>query len=89
MFLSEEKTEDELDLENFSRVRFPGRLQNKSMLPFHATNRKKACISHGLPAGANKKKLALDFLVNFFYATPTVYLFLQLFYSFYTSSDSP
>ena len=26
------------------------------MLPYHATNRKKACNSHGSAAGANKKK---------------------------------
>ena len=58
------------------------------MLPFHATNRKKACISHGtnkkkacsshglwlVAAGANKKKLALEFFVKIIYATPLVLL---------------
>ena len=51
-------------------VRFPDRLQNNSMLPFHATNTQKACSSHGnnkkkacsshgfllVAAGANRKK---------------------------------
>ena len=34
--------------ENNDRIRFQDRLQNNSMLPFHAANRKKrACIGHG------------------------------------------
>ena len=70
------------------QVRFPDRLQNNSMLPFHATNRKKVCNSHGLAAGANKKKLVLEFLVKIIYATPLVYLFLQLFY-FYHPTSAP
>ena len=41
---------------SYDRVRFPDRLQNNSMLPLHATNKKKACNSHGLAAGANRKK---------------------------------
>ena len=41
---------------SYDQVRFPDRLQINSMLLFHATNRKKACNSHGLAAGANRKK---------------------------------
>ena len=37
---------------SYNQVPFPDRLQNNSMLPFHATNKKKACSSHG----TNKKK---------------------------------
>ena len=37
------------------RVRFPDRLQNNSMLPFHATNRKKSLYQPWLAAGANMK----------------------------------
>ena len=65
------------------RVRFPDRLQNNSMLPFHATNKKKACISHGWQQEPIRKKLALDFFVKFICATPTVSFFHQLLYSFY------
>ena len=32
--------------ENYDRVNFADRLQNNSMLPFHATNRKTACTKH-------------------------------------------
>ena len=32
--------------ENYDRVDFTDRLQNNSMLPFHATNRKLACTKH-------------------------------------------
>ena len=46
---------------SYDRARSPDRLQNNNMLPFHATNRKMAFISHGLAAGANRKKLPLDF----------------------------
>ena len=35
-----------------------------------------------------RKKLALEFFIEIIYATPLVYLFLQLFY-FYSSIDSP
>ena len=67
---------------NNNRVPFPDRLQKNSMLPFHATDRKKACISHGWQQERMGRKLGLDFLVNFVYATPTVYLLHQFFYSF-------
>ena len=41
---------------SYDQVRFSDRLQNNSMLLFHATIRKKAFNSHGLAAGANRKK---------------------------------
>ena len=68
---------------NNNRFRFPDRLQNNSILPFHAnaTNRKKACISLGWEQEPIGKKLPLDFFVKIICATPTVYFFHQLFYS--------
>ena len=58
------------------------------MLPFHAINRKKACNSHELAGGANKKKLALEFFSKIIFATPLVPSF-QLFYSFIPSAAVP
>ena len=58
---------------SYAQARFPGRLQNNSMLLFHAANRKKACNSHGIllvAAGANRKKACVrifckNYLCNF------------------------
>ena len=54
------------------------------MLPFHATNEKKKLVSAmDWQQEPIAKKLALEFFVKIIYATSTVPLFLQLFYSLY------
>ena len=60
---------------SYVQVRFPDRLQNNSMLPCHATNKKKACISMDRQQEPIGKKLVLEFFVKIIYATPLVYVF--------------
>ena len=65
--------------ENYDRVGIADQLQNNSMLPFHATN-KKRLVPNMLAAGA-KRKIALFEKTNC--AIPTVHPFHQLFYSIF------
>ena len=68
---------------SYVQARFPDRLQNNSMLLYHATNKKKACISMDWQQEPLGKKLVIEFFVKGIYATPLVYLFLQLFYFYH------
>ena len=70
---------------NYDRVRSSDRLQNNSMLPFHATNKKLAFTMPGWQLEPIGKKLALEFFVKFIYATPLV-LFISPAFLFFNMS---
>ena len=70
---------------SYVQVRFPDRLQNNSMLPYHATNKKKACISMDRQQEPIGRKLVLEFFVKI-YLCNSIGLFVSPAFLFLYSS---